>query len=104
MTLKDKLVTGLWTVGFVAALVVLSQDTENTRVVDGTEKTKTSVQQNTKSDIYNQFKEKADANHDGHLMESELIPVYDLLGLKYDAREPDNLTEDQMNKYVDIKK
>ncbi|MEK6951635.1 MAG: hypothetical protein AABX29_01335 [Nanoarchaeota archaeon] len=103
MALKDKLVMGACAVGLVAALF-LSQGTNNSRETQEIEKAKSLAQQEAKDKAYVTFKEEADANHDGHLAESELIKVYEMLGLKYDARKPDNLSEEQMKKYLDLKK
>ncbi|MBS3092386.1 hypothetical protein J4466_03115 [Candidatus Pacearchaeota archaeon] len=101
MTLKDKLVTSTLVLGFIGALT-LPPNRDNTKDIQEIEKTKTGAQQ-AKDNVYDQFKDKADTNHDGHLIESELKNSYDTLSLKYDARKPDNLTEEQMKKYIDIK-
>lgn len=99
MTLKDNLINGTLAISLIAIILAFPKNnTNNANTLDVRVK-----DVKAESRIYGQFKEKADANHDGHLTESELIPIYDVLKLKYDARKPDNLTEEQIKKYIDIK-
>ena len=53
-------------------------------------------------ELYKQVCTKADANKDGHLTESEWIAAYDIMGIKYNARNPAPypLTIEQMQTYL----